>query len=187
MTCATEETASKQRRSNDDFIKKIEEMGAEFIPDEKYINTNTPIRFVCKNGHKFYRVPNNIISKNMITCPICNLSIGEKMVCDILNKLNIEYKYQYSFHDCKYHYKLPFDFYIESHNTCIEYDGIQHFEPTDFAGKGSEWAKRNLMTIQEKDEIKNNYCKKNNINLIRIPYWELKNIENILRNSLFPV
>lgn len=31
---------------------------------------------------------------------------------------------------------------------------------------------------------KNAYCEDNNINLLRIPYWELKNIENILNTNL---
>ena len=30
------------------------------------------------------------------------------------------------------------------------------------------------------DNIKTQYCKDNKINLIRIPYWEYDNIENIL-------
>ena len=69
---------------------------------------------------------------------------------------------------------LKFDFYIPSLNVCIEYDGEQHFEIA--FGKGEE----GLKDRKRKDEIKNNYCKFNNINLIRIPYWEFENIENII-------
>ena len=32
--------------------------------------------------------------------------------------------------------------------------------------------------------IKTVYCKENNIKLIRIPYWEFNNIENILSKEL---
>ena len=34
------------------------------------------------------------------------------------------------------------------------------------------------------DNIKTQYCQQNNIKLIRIPYWEFKNIENILIKEL---
>lgn len=30
------------------------------------------------------------------------------------------------------------------------------------------------------DKMKDNYCKMNNIELLRIPYWEFDNVENIL-------
>lgn len=34
------------------------------------------------------------------------------------------------------------------------------------------------------DAIKTNYCKQNGIKLIRIPYWNLNNIESILDKEL---
>ena len=46
-------------------------------------------------------------------------------------------------------------------------------------GSGSKVA-----TDEIRDTIKNDYCKKNNINLIRIPYWEFDNIEKILNREL---
>jgi len=37
---------------------------------------------------------------------------------------------------------------------------------------------------QKNDEIKNNFCKTNNIKLIRISYKEIKKIENILEEEI---
>jgi len=34
------------------------------------------------------------------------------------------------------------------------------------------------------DSIKNEFCSNNNIRLLRIPYWDLCNIENILEKEL---
>ena len=34
--------------------------------------------------------------------------------------------------------------------------------------------------LVRRDNIKNNYCRENNIKLLRIPYWDYDNIENIL-------
>ena len=39
-------------------------------------------------------------------------------------------------------------------------------------------------TSIKRDKIKDDYCVKNNIKLIRIPYWEINNIETILINKL---
>jgi hypothetical protein len=35
-----------------------------------------------------------------------------------------------------------------------------------------------------RDSIKNIFCKENNIKLIRIPYYEIDNIEQILKKEL---
>ena len=43
---------------------------------------------------------------------------------------------------------------------------------------------KQLQKTIKNDEIKNKYCKDNNITLIRIPYWDFDNIENILKEHL---
>ncbi|MCB2320474.1 hypothetical protein LGK98_06505 [Clostridium tagluense] len=65
---------------------------------------------------------------------------------------------------------------MPQYNTCIEYDGEMHYKETTLGNK--------LKQQQLHDKIKNNYCKDNNINLIRIPYWEKNNIEQILKSAL---
>lgn len=37
---------------------------------------------------------------------------------------------------------LPFDFYLPYYNTCIEYDGVQHFKPIDYFGGEKEFELR---------------------------------------------
>ena len=76
------------------------------------------------------------------------------------------------------------DFVIPSLRIWIEYDGIQHFEPKDFAGKGEKWAKKEFVLRKMKDKIKDEYAKEHDWKLIRIPYWEYDNIENILIKEL---
>ena len=41
-----------------------------------------------------------------------------------------------------------------------------------------------VVAQQKRDQIKNAYCEENNIMLIRIPYTEYQNIENILNKYL---
>ena len=67
---------------------------------------------------------------------------------------------------------LRFDFAILENDQVIrliEFDGIQH-------SKEQKYFSHNLTEIKTNDNIKNEYCKTNNIPLVRIPYWERNNI-----------
>jgi len=68
--------------------------------------------------------------------------------------------------------KLPFDFYLNDYNICIEYDGQHHFQIISKYG-GEEF-------LQNHDIIKTNWCLENKINLIRIPYKKKNKIFKIL-------
>lgn len=117
--------------------------------------------------------------KNGTRCPFCRESKGEKDILKYLDKHDIKYIRQYRYEDCKDTRTLPFDFYLPDYNTCIEYDGELHYKTIDFYGGDEELKKQ-----QCRDNIKTHYCKNNNIKLIRIPYWELKNINKILSENL---
>lgn len=90
-----------------------------------------------------------------------------------------KFVYQKRFDDCCDKRVLPFDFYIPSTNTCIEYQGRQHYMPVKVFGDEKDFELR-----KKHDEIKKKYCKDNNINFLEIPYTEFKNIGKILENSL---
>ena len=79
---------------------------------------------------------------------------------------------------------LPFDFYLPDLNKCIEYDGQHHYYPVTFNGVSEERAKENHLITIKHDEIKNQYCKNNNIELLRIPYYNFKDIEVIVRDFI---
>ena len=104
----------------------------------------------------------------------CLSSKGEALIAQCLSQGAIKFKQQYVFQDCKTEngYPCRFDFAIFDKNNnlkcLIEYDGIQHFYNLDFFGS--------LELNQKRDEIKNSYCKKNNIPLIRIPYLDYDKI-----------
>ena len=66
----------------------------------------------------------------------------------------------------------------------IEYDGEQHYMPVKFSHMSEEEVQEKLNDTQRRDNIKNEYCKKNNIPLLRIPYWEKKNIKKIITEYL---
>lgn len=97
----------------------------------------------------------------------CKNSKGEQDIERYLIDNNIKYTRQYWYKDCRNILPLPFDFYLEELNILIEYDGRQHFESVDIFGGEEEFIKR-----KTNDEIKNNYCIKNRIPLLRISYLE---------------
>ncbi len=112
-------------------------------------------------------------------CSLCNsTSRGENSIISYLDKKNILYKKEYTFEDCKRKKRLKFDFYLEKYNIIIEYDGEHHFSENKYFGIN------NLKYISTNDEIKNLYCTRNNIKLIRIPYWRYDDIESILESEI---
>lgn len=106
------------------------------------------------------------------------MSTGERRIKEFLEKNNIEYKTEYKFDDCVFKKKLSFDFAVFKDNNLfclIEFDGKQHFKAISYFG-GENALHHNMF----KDEIKNEYCESKGINLLRIPYWNYENIDEIL-------
>lgn len=103
----------------------------------------------------------------------CVRSFGEFKVSQILSQLQINFKKEYSFEDLvsNKNVKLRFDFYLPDRNILIECQGQQHYENT-----GGFFDEQAFLELQERDKLKKQYCKKHNIKLIEIPYWDYKNI-----------
>lgn len=98
------------------------------------------------------------------------MSKGEKLVARILDQFGILYKTETIHSDLKYKGFLRFDFEINRNGRkfVIEVDGIQHERPIDFFGG------LDAFEIRKKcDQIKNEYCSKNNIMMIRIKHDQL--------------
>lgn len=116
-------------------------------------------------------------------CPRCKSSHGEIEICKFLDKNNIPYFREFKFEDCVNVFKLPFDFFLPNHNMVIEYDGEQHYRPVAFGGRKIGMEKR-FIQCKFRDSLKNDYCIKNNIKLVRIPYWDRENINEILTREI---
>lgn len=105
----------------------------------------------------------------------CIKSRGEELISNILKEMCISFEKEKTFIDCvnpKTNSLLRFDFYLPDYNVIIEYDGEQHFKYND-----TGWnTKENFKQTIYRDNIKNNYCKNNNIKLIRIPYTDFNKI-----------
>lgn len=179
---------------NDEQFKKqvYNQVGNEYEVLGEYIKENTKILMKHnKCNHEWYVTPQNFIH-NKSRCPNCSTESrkGESKIMGLLNSNKIPFIKEYRISECKYKRALPFDFAIfydkeQTKLKClIEYDGQQHFEARTFGGISQERANDNLLYVQNNDNIKNTYCENKNIKLIRIPYWEFDNIENILSDIL---
>lgn len=147
----------------------------------KYMSSDSKLLFECSKHGKFSKSWDKILQGQR--CPKCNESKGERKISNCLESNNINYKKEYRFDDCRSTYALPFDFAIfdKCNNliSLIEYDGEFHYELARFS-KDRNKMKNKLKQQQCNDNLKNEYCKKNNIPLLRIPYWDFNNIEDIL-------
>ena len=139
----------------------------------------------CGN-HIFRMTPTNQNDIENCHCPFCNskYSKGERKIKEFLDSNLIQYDTQYKFEDCKHINSLPFDFVIFDSNNkikcLIEYDGEQHYNFIKLFHGDEEGFKYQ----QLRDKIKTDYCKDHNIKLIRIPYTDYNNIEEILKIDL---
>ena len=156
----------KNQINTDKFIKKAKEIQGDkydysFVD---YIDNKTKVKIVCPIHGVFEQRPKDHTNKNQ-GCPRCRESKGEKEILNILQNNNIIFDRQKIFKDCRYIKPLPFDFYLLEYNTCIEFDGEQHYKMTPYWGNTKDYEK-----IKIKDSIKTTYCKNNNIKLLRIKY-----------------
>jgi hypothetical protein len=191
-----------------DITKEIEsfpkEKGYKFDPKNFYYKGEGSSRklyvkdVICtKHNPPLTFYENGVIWQNLKRgkggCPICETgkSKGEKKVYEELQKLgynNIITEKTFPGANGCYGYKgqrhcdlLRFDAYVvkDGNEICIEFDGAQHYEPTERHG-GEE----GLKAIQERDRAKTEYCKKNGIKLIRIPYNDYNKIDEILEKEV---
>jgi len=141
-----------------------------------FVKMRNKIKIICPKHGIFYQYPLHHI--NGCGCPKCTTrSKGEEIIENFLIENNIKYETQKKFKDCKYKKTLRFDFYLIDFNMCIEYDGELHYKEVEYFG-----GKERLNDTLIKDKIKNDYCNKKSIKLLRIKYNEdpINKIKTIL-------
>ncbi len=143
----------------------------------------------CECGN-YIEVDSHSLQEGKTTSCGCLRSQGEYIISTILKNNNIPFIVQASFNTCRFpdnNYLARFDFYIDN-KYLIEYDGQQHFW---FKDNPHTWNNEsNYKKVLEHDKIKNQWCKENNIPLIRIPYTHLNDLcleDLLLETSKFIV
>jgi hypothetical protein len=142
----------------------------------QYEKGTEKVIIICPQHGEFNQRASNHLSG--YGCPICNSSRGELAIKRFLDERKIKYTFQKTFDECRgKRNKLPFDFYLDKFNMCVEYDGEQHTV-------GWRRNQESLLKIKEVDSIKTNYCKDNNIKLLRINFTDFDIIDIILLKEL---
>jgi hypothetical protein len=134
-----------------------------------YINSQTPVCIICPKHGEFWQKPNTHIRGS--GCPICasSTNICESYVGEWLSKSNIDNTPRYVVPDLiRNSSNIIIDYRVVlSSIIWIEYNGLQHYEFVDFFHEGNI---ENFKNQLRRDEKVRNYCSKNNIRLIEIPY-----------------
>lgn len=170
-----------QKSDTKSFIKRARLVHGNKYDYSKvvYQYAREKVTIICPKHGEFEQDPgNHINSRN--GCPGCSSSKGEISVAKTLNDLGLVFKEQAKFKDCKGKKgaMLKFDFYVESFNLLIEFDGQQHFKQVKAFGGLDKFSKQ-----KENDDIKNIFCECNGISLLRIKYNENVNeaIEKMIK------
>lgn len=143
--------------------------------DKRDKNSGTIIwKFQCDCGNIIECNGTDVRRGNTSSCG-CLKSKGEQKIQEILSKNNIYYVKEKIFDNCVFEDTqsyAKFDFYLPNLNYIIEYDGKQHFYYESEGWNNEEHYNKLL----KHDKYKNNWCKENEIPLIRIPYTHLDNL-----------
>lgn len=147
--------------------------------------TNTMYDCLCSCGNIITVERGKLISRGQSSCG-CKNSIGELHINILLSQNKINYVSQYTNSDLisPNNGYLRFDFAILNDSNevirLIEFDGPQH-------NTNINYFKNNQidLTLQARDNLKNNYAKEHQIPLIRIPYYkrDCLKLEDLLGNQ----
>ena len=126
----------------------------------------------CDCGNICTVQASNLKSGATKSCGCNHKSFGEQKIAQLLNGNSIPFEIEKTFSSCRFaetNYFARFDFYVNN-QYLIEFDGKQHFTSDGWDGEIG------LQRNQEHDAYKNQWCKDNNIPLIRIPYTHYEDL-----------
>lgn len=160
--------AGKIRLTQEEFIDR-----AKIIHNNKYnynlvnyINAKIKVKIICIKHGVFAQTPDAHLQG--FGCRKCSINKSEQIIANYLTNKNILFSVNFPI-------KLPIvkrmaliDFHILKYNLLIEYNGIQHYRPTQFGNMSIHDAKIKFEYQMIRDQQLRDYCKINNINLLEI-------------------
>ena len=157
------------------------------LPDSQHTNTfkgSDLVTIHCLDcGNRF--CGNFGVWSTYQTCVSCDkksFSKGELAVKNVLDRLGVEYIPEaplFLYSDTLLSARADFSVTINGRVAAIEFDGRQHFESVEFFG-GEE----KFIDQKQKDWLRDKVFKDRDVPLLRIPYWEFDNIEEIVTNFI---
>lgn len=185
--CGKEKANGEETKSQEDFVKDLAIANPTIQVIGQYTGCKNLIKCKCLIDGTVWESHASNLLNNTAGCPTCNMSNGQRKMLTILKNMGFKITRQYKFPDCKYKTQLRFDGYDEENNVAYEFNGEQHYKKKTWGHISDEEAERQLKLNQTRDKIKIDYCKKNNIPLIIIPYWDFNNMEEIIKDKLIKI
>lgn len=168
--CGIESRANKQRSGIDKMKIVAETRGGKCL-SEKYINTDTKLKWMCSKDHVWEAIPDAV--KRGTWCPICNTSKSEN-ICRLFFETLFNNKFSPSWPNWlrnKSGQVMQLDGFCEPLSIAFEYQGIQHYSPDEYFSQKSSYS---FKKRQEDDKRKKNICRNHGIKLFQIPYLIFK-------------
>ena len=161
---------------NVNHLAKLQNRNVECLKILEKRHKSQTLLFQCACGNEF-ETSLNAFCNRKFRCNVCAKSISkyEQTFKDFLDSQNIKYIFQYSLNQCRDILPLPFDFYLQDYNCLVEIDGEGHYHPCNFNQIDNKKSLETFLTTKKHDEVKNSFCKKNHIPLLRISYIDIKN------------
>jgi very-short-patch-repair endonuclease len=165
-------------KSTDKFKLEVKNLvDTEYTVLGEYKRTNTKILMRHETCGEEYEVkPSHFLSDGR-RCARCFNYNNEKEILNLLEgDFNLKVIRNKKFEKLLFKRELKLDFYLPELNAAIEYDGEQHFFPI--------YGKEELEVTKKRDRIKDEFCEKNNIRLLRIPYTKRDKKKEIIAEFL---
>lgn len=182
--CYAENLRESQGMGIEEFKKRLKQIHPDVEVIGEYVNNNTATDLYCKKHNCYFSLTPSAMLSRWSCCDKSRVTYKEENMCSLLESWGYRIIRQKIFEDCKDARDLQYDAYLVDFNVVLEYDGEQHFRPVAFGKQSWEEAVEKYEYTVKHDKIKNEYCKKNHIPLIRVPYWEYENMDYYLFDKL---
>lgn len=145
------------------FREYAESRGYKIIDYPEKLAVRGKCTLLSPQGNEWETVWYHFAYQENCNCPLdVKRSIGERMISSLLKANAVPFEEQRKV--TTNGRTLFFDFYLPECNTYIEYNGKQHYEDTGGYYKGK------LRDLQERDQLKEDWCKQVGATLVVIPY-----------------
>lgn len=165
--CKNNKLKTLKSSNTDEFIEKARRVHGNKYDYSKveYVNNSTKICIICPEHGEFWQTPNNHLrGKGCYQCNGFNTDSESRLYDAIKEHFNnCEIIYQYKNKELLGN--LSIDIYIPKYNIAIEYQGTQHFLPSNTYGGFKTFVKQ-----IKRDELKQEICINNNIKLFYFTY-----------------
>ena len=165
-----------KKKTIEEIKLKAKSLGFECLSNDCK-NSSIKLTWKCKYTHEWDATYNDVFN-NKSGCPECHRFKNEAKIKHIFEKyFNAKFRKKSKIKvntEQDKNYEIELDGYNEELKIAFEYNGIQHYQYVKHFHNGDI---KEFEQQQERDEIKKEYCLKENIDLIVIPYWIEKNEE----------